>query len=93
MMALKNGYMPDMLSFAENDDNKLKYESPKGTVYFGKAGYSDYIIYQFLEKEGEVEKGFAKKKRHVFTESHEAISRIHKLDRYSANELALKILW
>ena len=93
MMARHHGYVPDLLTFAENNDNKLKYESPRGTVYFGKAGYNDYIIWGFLEKEGEVEKGFAKKKRHMFRESHEAISRIHKLDRYSPNEMALKILW
>ena len=93
MMARQHGYVPDLLSFAENNDNKLKYESPKGIRYFGKAGYNDYIIYQFLEKEGEVERGVAKKKRHVFRESHEAISRIHKLDRYSPNELPINILW
>jgi hypothetical protein len=41
----------------------LKYESPKGIRYFGKAGYGDYIIWQFLEKEGEVERGHARKKQ------------------------------
>jgi len=92
-MARQHGYVPDLLSFAENNDNKLKYESPKGIRYFGKAGYGDYIIWQFLEKEGEVERGHARKKRHVFRESHEAISRIHKLNRYSPNELAINILW
>jgi hypothetical protein len=46
-----------------------------------------------MEKAGEVERGYASKKRKTFRESHEAISRIHKLDRYSANELAINILW
>jgi hypothetical protein len=93
MMARKHGYVPEDLSFAEDDDHKLKYESPKGVRYFGKAGYGDYIIYQHQEKEGEVERGYAAKKRKVFRESHEAISKIHKLDRYSPNELAINILW
>ena len=93
MMARHHGYVPDSLSFADNNNHKLKYESPKGMVYFGKAGYGDYIIYQHMEEAGDVERGYAKKKRRVFRESHEAMSRIHKLDRYSANELAINILW
>jgi hypothetical protein len=40
-----------------------------------------------------VERGYAAKKRKVFRESHEAISKINKLDRYSPNELAINILW
>ena len=93
MMARKHGYVPEKLSFAEDGDHKLRYESPKGARYFGKAGYGDYIIYQHQEREGEVERGYAAKKRKVFRESHEAISKIHKLDRYSPNELAINILW
>jgi hypothetical protein len=93
MMATKHGYVAEKLSFADNGDHKLRYESPKGARYFGKAGYGDYIIYQHQEREGEVERGYAAKKRKVFRESHEAISKIHKLDRYSPNELALNILW
>jgi hypothetical protein len=93
MMARHHGYVPNLLSFAENGEHKLKYDSPKGVKYFGKVGYGDYIIYQHMEKEGDVERGYAGKKRRVFRNSHEAISRIHKLDKYSPNELAINILW
>jgi hypothetical protein len=93
MMARHHGYVPNLLTFAGDNDHKLKYESPKGVKYFGKAGYGDYIIYQHMEKTDEVERGYARNKRKVFRDSHEAISRIHKLDRYSPNELAINILW
>jgi hypothetical protein len=93
MMALSRGYNPDLLSFAEDNNHKLKYESPKGIVRFGKANYGDYIIYQFMEKMGDVERGFAKKKRRVFRASHSEISRIHHLDKYSPNEMSINVIW
>ena len=74
MMATQHGYRPDLLSFAKDGEHKLKYKSPDGTKYFGKAGYGDYIIYLHMEHERKVEKGYAAKKRKVFRDSHEKIS-------------------
>jgi hypothetical protein len=34
MMARQHGYVSNALSFAEDNDHKLKYESPKGMVFF-----------------------------------------------------------
>ena len=93
MNATHHGYKSDLLSFAKDGDHKLKYESPHGVRYFGKAGYGDYIIYQDMEQEGKVEPGYAKKKRKVFRDSHDKISEMRKLDKFSPNELAINILW
>lgn len=92
-VAKKEGYDPNKLSFANNNDNKLKYDSPEGIKYFGKANYGDYLIWTFREKKGEVKKGYAKMKRNVFRKSHSAISKIYNLGKFSPNELAIKILW
>jgi hypothetical protein len=92
-MAKKEGYNPDNLYFANNNDNKLMYESPEGKKYFGKAGYGDFIIWTFKEDKGEVKKGYAKQKRNVFRKSHGEISKIYNLGKYSPNELSINILW
>jgi hypothetical protein len=93
MMATHHGYRSDLLSFAKDGDHKLKYQSPHGVRYFGKAGMGDYIIYQYLEHEHKVEVGYARKKRKIFRDSHERISELRHLDKFSPNELAINILW
>jgi hypothetical protein len=92
-VAKREGYDPKKLSFANNNDNKLVYDSPEGKKYFGKAGYGDYIIWLFKERNDEVKKGYADVKRNVFRKSHNKISELYNLGKYSPNELALKILW
>jgi hypothetical protein len=93
IVAKKEGYDPEKLSFANNNDNKLKYESPEGIKYFGKSGYGDFLIWKFKEKNNEVRKGYAKMKRNVFRKSHSAITKMYNLNKFSPNELAIKILW
>jgi hypothetical protein len=92
-VALKEGYDPEKLSYADNNDNKLKYDSPDGLKYFGKVGYGDFLIWSFKEKKGIVKKGYAKMKRNVFRKSHGAITKMYNLNKFSPNELAIKILW
>jgi hypothetical protein len=92
-VAKKEGYNPDKLYFANNNDNKLMYDSPEGNKYFGKAGYGDFIIWSFKESKGEVKSGYAKQKRNVFRKSHGKISEIYNLGKYSPNELSINILW
>ena len=93
MNATHHGYRSDLLSFAKDGQHKLKYDSPDGSKYFGAAGYGDYIIYLYMEHEHKVEKGYAEKKRKVFRYSHDKISEMRKLDKFSPNELAINILW
>lgn len=92
-VAKREGYEPSKLNFSMNNDNKLSYDSPEGLRHFGKAGYGDFIIWTFKERNNEAPKGYAAMKRRVFRKSHKAISRIHKLGKYSPNELAINILW
>jgi len=92
-VAKREGYDPEKLSFANNNDNKLKYEAPDGVKYFGKAGYGDYIIWLFKERNKHVPVGYADKKRNTFRKSHGAMTKKYKLGKFSPNELAVNILW
>jgi hypothetical protein len=86
--AAKNGYDPTKLSIAKDGIHKLVYETSDGKmVKFGRLGYGDYLFYKRYAPE------IAEKKRKVFRRSHGAISIIHKLDKYSANELSIGVLW
>lgn len=92
-IAKKRNYDESKLSFALNNNHKLKYDSPEGIKYFGKANYGDYIIWLFNEINGKVKNGYADMKRNVFHKSHSKISQIHNLNKFSSNELALNIIW
>jgi hypothetical protein len=49
--AVKHGYDPEKLSFADDNKHKLQYETPEGKIIkFGAAAYRDHIMYLFLEK-------------------------------------------
>ena len=92
-VAKREGYEPKKLNFSMNNDNKLKYDSPEGLKYFGKAGYGDFLIWSFKEKKGDVPDGYANMKRNVFRKSHGAISEIYDLNKFSPNELSIRIIW
>jgi DNA adenine methylase len=93
-MAKKNKYN-DTLRFSDDGIHKLMIESPDGSIKrFGRVGYGDFILWSFLEKKGEVEKGYARMKRNVFQKSHGALSEQRDIDDpYAPNNLALNILW
>ena len=91
--AKKNGYNPDSLTYANDNKHKLQYESPYGVRRFGAVGYRDHIMWEFLEQHHKVPRGTAAEKKRIFRNSHNRISEIHKLDKYSPNELSINILW
>jgi hypothetical protein len=93
LRARQAGYDPSLLSYANNGVHKLQYMTPHGLRRFGRVGYNDYIIWSYLEQEDEVPNGYAAMKRNTFHRSHERISQIHKLDKYSPNAMALAINW
>ena len=93
LRAYQAGYDPSLLSFANDNIHKLQYKTPNGIRKFGRVSYRDFIIWKHLEEAGEVEPGFADMKRNTYHKSHESISQIHKLDRYSSNALSLNINW
>jgi hypothetical protein len=81
------GYDPNKLTLSTNGIHKLSYDSPDGIKHFGRLGYGDFLYYSRYEPT------IANRKRIVFRRSHGAISKIHKLGKYSPNELAINILW
>ena len=92
--AKEHGYDPEAVSFSDDDDHKLQYETPTGrTVRFGRVGYGDHILYLMLEREGKVPEGTASKKQNTFHKSHEALPGKWREDKFSPNMLALKLLW
>jgi hypothetical protein len=82
------------VEFATDGDHKLIATDKDGKVTsFGKVGYGDHIIYSHLEAAGKVPAGTAAMKQSVFHKSHSKIKGDWKKDAYSANNLALRILW
>lgn len=88
------GYDPSMLYFSDDGSHKLMYLNPDGKkTHFGAVEYNDFLIYKHLEDLGKVQKGYAEQKRRVFTKSHCKIKGDWKKDKYSANNLSIKLLW
>lgn len=85
--AKARGYNPNALFLDKGPTYKLLYKDGLHTIRFGRKGYGDHIYYSKYEPE------IAEQKRNTFQKSHSAMSRIYNLGKYSANELALKILW
>jgi len=93
-VAHSNGYNPNDLQFCDDGIHKLEITDDKGKIKkFGRVGYGDYIIYTFLESKNKVPMGFADKKRNVFRTSHSLIKGNWKKNPFSANNLAINILW
>jgi len=92
-MASKTGYDPSKVLFCNTGKNKLMYESPDGFVHFGNPDYPDYIIYSFLEHKGEVDEGTADKRRELYRARATNIKGNWEKNKYSANNLAINILW
>jgi hypothetical protein len=89
-----HGYDGGSLIFADDNEHKLMIPNEAGNnVKFGRVGYGDYIIWSELESNGEVRNGFAEQKRRVFQKSHNAIKGKWREDKFSPNNLALRILW
>jgi len=92
--AHKNGYNPSTINFSNDGIHKLEIIDNNGKVKkFGRVGYGDFIIYSFLEKNKQVEKGLADQKRNTFQSSHSKIKGNWKSNPFSPNNLALRILW
>jgi hypothetical protein len=85
--AKKTGYDPSKLSLANDNKHKLVYDSPYGKKKFGLLTYGDFLYYKRFNPV------VAEQKRNRFRASHERISKIYQLDKYSPNELAINILW
>ena len=92
-LAKGTGYDPSKVEMSMDEDHKCVYHSPDGDVYFGKVGYGDFIIYSWLEQQGEEEEGFAEMKRNAYLKRATNIKGNWKDNKYSPNNLAINILW
>jgi hypothetical protein len=92
--AKAHGYPYKLLGFASNGSSKLAIPDENGRVVsFGKVGYGDHIIYSHLERGQSVPKGTADAKQRTFHRSHSKMRGNWRGNPFSANNLALKILW
>jgi hypothetical protein len=92
--AKRAGYDPRRLKFAEDGVHKLAMTDEKGaTTKFGRVGYKDHLMWSHLERQGSVERGTAEAKQQRFQKSHRAMKGDWKNNPYSANRLALAVLW
>jgi hypothetical protein len=92
--AKASGYESKALSFADDGTHKLAMMDEKGrTTKFGRVGYKDHLMWSHLERKGDVPDGTAEAKKARFQKSHRAMKGDWKSNPYSANNLALRILW
>jgi hypothetical protein len=83
-----------VLGFADDGIHKLSIPNADGRmIKFGRVGYGDHQIWSHLERQKSVPMGTADAKRNTFHKSHSAIKGDWRKDPFSANNLALKVLW
>lgn len=93
-IANEEGYDGRALEFADDDEHKLMIYDDDGKVHkFGKVEFDDYITWSKKVAIGKAPRGYAEQKRNVFNRSHSKLPGDWKKDRFSPNNLALKILW
>jgi len=86
--AKANGYDPRALEFSDDGKAKFMIYDDQGKLHrFGRVGYMDFILYSHIDKEG------AKKKRKAYLARASKIKGNWKDDKFSPNNLAMKILW
>lgn len=91
--AYNNGYNPSTINFSNDGVHKLEIIDNLGKVKkFGRVNYSDYIIYQHLEKLKIVPKGTAEIKRYNYRKRAYNVMKKTKND-FSPASLSFYILW
>jgi DNA adenine methylase len=88
--AKANGYDPDKLHFSCNGKHKLYYDrndNKEDCVHFGDKDYNDHIIYSLQKNTN------ADKYRDAYRARATRIPGDWEKDKYSPNNMAIKILW
>lgn len=86
--AKKYGYNPKNVMFADNNKNKLMILTDDGRkMRFGSVGNGDFILHTFENKD----KGLKERQKYLARAT--KIKGNWRDDKFSANNLALKILW
>lgn len=92
--AQRTGYHPQKIHFSTDGVHKLETRDEDGRIRrFGRVGYGDFILWTHLERARKVPKGFADNKRRLYRARATEIKGDWKSDKYSANNLAINILW
>ncbi len=98
-IAKKHGYDPTKIEFSDDNIHKLQITTPDNKIVrFGANLYGDYHLWTYLYEKGIVKKSFAERKKKIFNRSHGQMQKIveerhGKKLPYSANQLALTLLW
>ena len=93
MKAQKAG-LTGLLTFATDGKHKLQITAPDGSIRrFGARGYGDDIQYRLREMEGLEKPGTADQHRSAYHARATKAPGNWRRDPYSANALALRILW
>jgi hypothetical protein len=94
LAAYHSGYDPYRVYISDDGIHKLYYLTPDNhKVYFGRIEYNDFHIYKILEERGERESHTAYMRRHLYLRRATRIKGSWKFNRYSPNNLAIRILW
>lgn len=87
-VAQNRGYNPDLLNISDDGLHKLNYNGIK----FGRNNYKDKIIYSWLELNGKLPHGTAKKKYTNYRKrAHSVMKKSN--NKYSPASLSYYILW
>ena len=87
-------YGYNRVSFSDDNKHKLMIIDPTGkNIKFGSSINNDFIIYSILEKKGKIPKVTAMKRRNSYLARASKISGDWKKNKYSKNNLAMRILW
>jgi hypothetical protein len=92
--AREAGYDARDISLATDGVHKIVAIAPNGTAYYaGAVGYGDFHIWSMLEARGDVPRGTAETKRRLYRARATKIRGKWYENPFSANSLALSLLW
>jgi hypothetical protein len=85
--AKRAGYS-EKIQFSDKSGKKLMIDSPSGPVHFGAVGHGDFLLYSL-----QGDRKLADEKRRLYLSRAQKIKGDWKEDKYSPNNLAIRILW
>ena len=92
--AQRTGYPAKNIHFSTDAVHKLETRDEEGRIRrFGRVGYGDFILWTHLERARKVPRGYANEKRRLYRARATEIKGDWAKDKYSANNLAINILW
>jgi hypothetical protein len=82
------------VKYSTDSTHKFQVRAPDGTIRrFGKQGYWDFELLKLAEADGAIPSGTAEKKRRAYLARATKIKGDWRDDPFSANNLAIHLLW